>query len=162
MKFRKLFENNTFKELYSNSQILNENLERQLISKKVKEYYEVRKENVKLFADGKFTEIESCYSPKGKYLGDEKTLKYLINKKGITEFDVAESSDNVCSIGFNPKENKWYGWSHRAISGFGIGDKIFEENFGNDKTLFTQHGKVTIKNLDQAKQSAINFANYVS
>jgi hypothetical protein len=27
----------------------------------------------------------------------------------------------VVSIGFNPVESKWYGWSHRAMYGFTIG-----------------------------------------
>ena len=26
-------------------------------------------------------------------------------------------------IGFNPAEQKWYGWSHRAIFGFGVGSE---------------------------------------
>jgi len=29
-----------------------------------------------------------------------------------------------CCIGFSEKEQKWYGWSHRAIYGFGIGDEV--------------------------------------
>ena len=46
----------------------------------------------------------------------------FLTRCGITE--------NVCSsweagkpinIGFNPQEQKWYGWSHRALFGFGIG-----------------------------------------
>ena len=89
-------------------------------------------------------------------------LKFLTEKKGITKFEKTKPSDSICSIGFNEKENKWYGWSHRAICGFGIGDKLFIEDFGDDKTLFTKHGKETIKNLEQAKQAAKNFAEYVS
>jgi hypothetical protein len=65
-------------------------------------------------------------------------------------------------IGFSEKEKKWYGWSHRAICGFGIGDKIFEEDFGDDNTEYSKHGKKDIKNLEDAKQSAINFSDYVS
>ena len=38
----------------------------------------------------------------------------------------------------------------------------FEEDFGNDETKFTQHGSKTIKNLNDAKQAAINFAKYIS
>ena len=26
-------------------------------------------------------------------------------------------------VGFSPKENKWYGWSHRAIYGFEVGSE---------------------------------------
>ena len=27
-------------------------------------------------------------------------------------------------LGFSEKEQKWYGWSHRAICGFGVGSKV--------------------------------------
>ena len=36
-----------------------------------------------------------------------------------TEEDKKETRS--ASLGFNPIEKKWYGWSHRAIFGFGIG-----------------------------------------
>ena len=32
--------------------------------------------------------------------------------------------DNVPCIGFSTMEQKWYGWSHRAIYGFGIGSLV--------------------------------------
>lgn len=32
--------------------------------------------------------------------------------------------NQVASIGFCAEENKWYGWSHRAIYGFGIGSSV--------------------------------------
>lgn len=65
-------------------------------------------------------------------------------------------------LGFSEKEQKWYGWSHRAIVGFGVGDKIFEPNFGDDKTPFVKHGKKTIRNMGDAKKSAKAFSDYVS
>jgi len=47
-------------------------------------------------------------------------------KKGITE--QLQNSHNVkehtVNIGLNPEEQKWYGWSHRAIYGFGLGSKV--------------------------------------
>jgi len=36
----------------------------------------------------------------------------------------------VACIGFSPTEQKWYGWSHRAIYGFGIGSKTEKGNCG--------------------------------
>lgn len=30
----------------------------------------------------------------------------------------------ISNIGFSEKEQKWYGWSHRAFFGFGIGSKV--------------------------------------
>lgn len=53
-------------------------------------------------------------------------------------------------------DGKWYGWSHRAIHGFEIGDKV-------KKGDCAYTGKeYTIKTDDQAKQTAIDFAESVS
>lgn len=58
----------------------------------------------------------------GSYIG---TVEYAdeIKARGIA----AQSRDGqqrVASIGFCEAEQKWYGWSHRAICGFGIGSKV--------------------------------------
>jgi len=66
------------------------------------------------------------------------------------------------STGLDEEKGIWYGWSHRAIMGFKIGDKIFEEDFGDDHTPFKKHGSKTIKTLDDAKLSAERFSDYVS
>ena len=107
--------------------------------------------------------IDSCYSKKnGEYVGDIKTALYL-QKKGISDFEKVSQSWCICSIGFCEKEQKWYGWSHRAIFGFGIGDKLFDENFTDkEDVLFSEHGDTTITTLEQAKQAAKNFSESVS
>ena len=68
-----------------------------------------------------------CYYSKvgGSYLtreGMEDNLKFLL-KFGITEQiqNGGNNPEHTANIGFNPQEQKWYGWSHRAICGFGIG-----------------------------------------
>ncbi len=45
-------------------------------------------------------------------------------KFGITEHvsSIWQPGKPIC-IGFNPDEKKWYGWSHRAIFGFGVGSE---------------------------------------
>lgn len=77
------------------------------------------------------------------------------------EPELIDEDYNICSIGWSDKHQKYYGWSHRAITGFSIGDKIFEADFGDGKTHFTKHGHVTIETKEQARQSAINFAEYI-
>jgi len=59
----------------------------------------------------------------GAYIGDEKTAKFLCDKMGVFPELITENHQ-VCSIGFNPKTQRWHGWSHRAISDFGIGSKV--------------------------------------
>ena len=96
----------------------------------------------------------------GNYVGDWNTGSHL-NSQDI-KAELSSNTHTVCSIGYCAKENKWAGWSHRALCKFGLGDRVFEEDYGNDSTLYTQHGSQVITNMDQAKQAAINFADYVS
>jgi hypothetical protein len=70
-----------------------------------------------------FMEMESAYTLAGDYIGDIKTARYLCGEMGIKP-EKRKPDHNVCSIGFNEAEQKWYGWSHRAIHGFGIGDEV--------------------------------------
>lgn len=58
----------------------------------------------------------------GGYLGDEK-YAILLEKRGIAPQCINETH-TVCSIGFCEDEQKWYGWSHRAMFGFGIGSEV--------------------------------------
>lgn len=107
-------------------------------------------------------EMTQAYTPTGGYLGPEKEAKMFV-KRGIAP-EVASKDHNVCSIGYCEKEDKWYGWSHRAICGFGVGDMIFKERFkgADDHTPFVKHGDKPIKTMADAKVAAKRFANSVS
>lgn len=139
-------------------------MERKLLRSAVSKFgYEVREEEVTYSKQEPPTTMISCYSPKGDYIGDRDTVKNLIKEYGITQFEAHEgSTSRIVAMGYSPKTMRWYGWSHRAVAGFGIGDKIFEADFGDDQTPFIEHGTVTIETLEQAFQSAKAFAEYVS
>lgn len=90
----------------------------------------------------------------GSYLtrvGMEKDLKHFLDL-GITEQIQAPSKNyKVAAIGFNPKEQKWYGWSHRAIYGFGIGSECKQGNSGfkpSNKEVFIQDCLIFWGDLD--------------
>jgi hypothetical protein len=70
------------------------------------------------------TSVRAAYTKDGYYIGDEKTADYLTKDRGLTQLQPAKSGDNVCSIGFHEPSQKWFGWSHRAIFGYGIGDSV--------------------------------------
>jgi hypothetical protein len=53
-------------------------------------------------------------------------------------------------------DGKWYGWSHRAVYGFGIGDKVKTGDCAYDGKEYT------IKDDDQAHETAVRFADSVS
>lgn len=48
----------------------------------------------------------------------KKSLSDIIKKYGIEKPEKAHLEDKSKRIGYSNKYNKWYGWSHRAISGF--------------------------------------------
>jgi len=50
----------------------------------------------------------------------ETSQEELGKKYNITKFEGA-------GLGLDEDKGIWYGWSHRAIVGFKIGDKIFDE-----------------------------------
>ena len=116
-------------------------------------------------------EMESFYSKDGGYIGRWDDFEKLVMKRGINP-EKANVRDNVCSIGKSRHDGKWYGWSHRAIYGFSIGDTVKEgdccamcgtlEEFRtseNDKSLPV--GFVA-KTEEDCKRMAIAFADSVS
>lgn len=102
------------------------------------------------------TKMRSAYNPSGHYIGDPKTARYLIVKRGIIP-ELRTDLSNVCSIGYSPKDRKWYGWSHRAIYGFGIGTEITDKS-----TIADEWSGKTIESLEEAKEAAKDFARSVS
>ncbi len=86
----------------------------------------------------------------------EKGLLHYFCEHGIDKFYKIHSSDDTASIGFSDSEQKWYGWSHRAIYGFGIGEKIKKGN-----CAYVDH-PYTCKTLEQCRKAAEDFAKDVS
>jgi hypothetical protein len=91
---------------------------------KYKAGYEVRHELI----DGKAygcsdVILKSAYTPSGDYIGDSKLAYRLCKQWGIKP-EKNKPEHCICSIGFCEKDQKWYGWSHRAMCGFGIGSEV--------------------------------------
>lgn len=92
------------------------------------------------------TVMRSVYTLDGKYIGSVKDFNKLWDR-GIQHFEVARPDHGVCSIGYSPSEQKWFGWSHRAIQSFGI-----NSHYRNRQA----------KTLSEAKVMAREFAEDVS
>ncbi len=117
--------------------------------------------------------VKSAYTSSGDYIGDKKTAHFLCVKKGIKPEKISPSNNKVCSIGFCEAKQKWYGWSHRAIFGFGIGDIVKEgdctASSGWTAEYLKEHpdedGSLPIgfqaKDLDDARRMAVAFAESV-
>lgn len=105
-------------------------------------------------------EMAHAETPAGDYIGSAKDAHFLCRKKGIAP-EKADPESSVCSIGFCKKEQKWYGWSHRAIFGFGIGSEVKRGDCAYVPEEFGR-GEWTAETLDDAKQMAMDFAEDVS
>ncbi len=117
--------------------------------------------------------IKSAYTSDGQYIGDPKWA-YRLAKRGISP-EKSKPSNNVCSIGFSAQEQKWYGWSHRVIAGFGIGDEVDSPDqlcasSGWTKEYLLEHPEedrhlpvgFIARTLEDAKRMAVAFAEAVS
>jgi hypothetical protein len=108
------------------------------------------------------TTVYSSYDD--SYIGDVEFAEFLI-KNGVSKIQRKSKDFTVATIGYIEESKRWAGWSHRALTSFSIGDMLFEEKVYDtmpDTTPFTKGGTTVIKTLDQAKQAAINFSDYVA
>lgn len=121
--------------------------------------YELRTERVSGDEAGgiKPFDMVSAYTPHGDYIGNSKWAYRLCVKRGIKP-ELASNKHHVCSIGYSEKDGKWYGWSHRAIYGFKIGDMLKKGDCGYE---YLPKG-FKCKTLKDCKRMAIAFARSVS
>lgn len=91
---------------------------------------------------------------------EQSPMQKFFDKHGI-EPQKIDSSHNVDSIGWSEKEQKWYGWSHRAIYGFKIGDKSSQGKVGY-QTLKDKGWPTEAKTKEDCKKMAIAFAEEIS
>lgn len=118
--------------------------------------------------------IEEYVNDNGIYIGDKKWKDRLI-KMGIfdpepipSEFEPKDAPPQICSIGKSEADGKWWGWSHRAMWGFKVGD-VLKEGDSATTSGWTEEARsqfpVTelpvgfeVKSEADAKRAAIAFA----
>jgi hypothetical protein len=139
--------------------------------RKYKAGYEIRTEVLE--HDGERITHKVAYTPTGDYIGRSRFAHRLVVKRGIAP-QKRNVESNVCSIGFSEREQKWYGWSHRAIFGFGIGaiakegDCVVSSGWTDEWLVDHPEDDVSIpvgfeaKTLEDCKRMAIAFAASVS
>jgi hypothetical protein len=89
------------------------------------------------------------------YIGNIRFAYFLTN---LNSLQGTSKDSKTVSVGYNPKERKWYGWSHRAKYGFGIGSTVKK----GDIAYVEEKGEWTAKTLEDAKQMAIDFAENIA
>lgn len=111
-------------------------------------------------------EMDAVYNVHGVYVGDKETADFLAGRGILPE--ARKATSNVCSIGFSHEDQKWYGWSHRAIRGFGMGDVAEAGDCVCETGSLDPRDDVSVpigfeaKTLDDAKRMANAFAECVS
>lgn len=113
-----------------------------LSTRKYKAGYEVRayKYSGDDAAGGPDMIMKSAFTTDGGYyVGNSKWAYRIFRVRGLREvqpsreIDCADANNgfgHTCSIGFSKDEQKWYGWSHRAMYGFGIGSNVYKDHLG--------------------------------
>ncbi len=105
--------------------------------------------------EGESMEWEMVYAPDGGLVGPVKEAYVIIVEKGIMP-QRRRPDLTGCSVGYAKRDQRWYGWSHRAAFGFAVGDLYFND--------FTDHARTVrrITTLGEARYSAYQFAKAVS
>lgn len=91
---------------------------------------------------------------------EQSPLQKFFDKHGI-EPEKIDQSHNVDSIGWSEKEQKFYGWSNRAIYGFGIETKSGKGKVGY-QTLLDKGWPTEAKTKEDCKKMAIAFAEEIA
>jgi hypothetical protein len=76
-----------------------------------------------VYGGSKDTIMKAALNHFGHYIGDIEIADYLCVELGIVP-ELAHPDNSTCSIGYSPKTGLWYGWSHRAITGFSPGSIV--------------------------------------
>lgn len=120
-------------------------------------------------ARGRFMIMRVARTHSGAYIGNSRWAHRIFVNWGLIDVQPSELGQTCC-VGFSPASKRWFGWSHRARCGFGVGDKLFDPDWRPrgaseeemDKMPFVRRGGRTIRSLAEAKRAALAFAEYVS
>ena len=98
-----------------------------------------------------------CSPAEADYVGSLADALSLAHR-GIKPEKIASRCAS-CTIGFCQREQKWYGWSHRAIYGFGVGSVVDSDSHLCAEELGVGFRAAT---LADARRMAAAFAESVS
>ena len=87
-------------------------------------------------------------------------LTNLMSVNRAKGLELSKSGCNTVSIGFNEKEQAWYGWTHRGYEKFYIGYEIKEGSIMDTVGAKYQY-PFKVETLEQAKELAIHIAEYL-
>lgn len=99
----------------------------EILESRIEEPFIVRQERIspREGSSEPSVDLEVAYVQYGRYFAYVGDIYKLLLERGITDqIQPARNDSTVCTIGFNPTEQSWYGWSHRAMLSFKVGDTV--------------------------------------
>lgn len=101
----------------------------------------------------------AAYNNQGALIGPVELARWLCRDLGIVPDKIAPSR-KICTIGKSRKDGEWYGWSHRVVTSFKIGDVVKKDGgFGRYLKLSND---LLIDTEDLARDMAVTFAEAVA
>lgn len=90
----------------------------------------------------------------------------MAERFGVTQFEFPSPDSTIRHMGYSPSRRKWYGWSHRAVAGFGVGSTVRKGDVIADTSEFAGPTSLpvgfTAKTLADARRMAAAFAMAVA
>lgn len=91
--------------------------------------------------------FEQCDASQKVYLGDIDMALSLLDK-GIKQFYYRTPQSCVASIGYDPDTKTWWGWSHRAIAKYQVGQSVRHDLIGYETATKYFHYDHTITSIE--------------
>lgn len=106
------------------------------------------------------------------YIGELDEALSLLSY-GITKFYKRMPDSSIASIGYAPNKKTWYGWNHRAICGYKVGDVITPDSciyesacdpeiIRSARLRSPSHPYMVLESLEDCKKAAELFAEEAS
>jgi hypothetical protein len=103
-----------------------------------KKYFDIYIEFWRMELQEPPTPMISIRTKDGHYIDTIIDFTRFFTEYEIDRYEIVPDSQ-VCQIGLSTKRNKWYGWSHRAIFGFGIGHRVKKGDIAYYPDNFEEH-----------------------
>ena len=103
--------------------------------------------------------MAGAFAPDGGYIGTPAVARRLVGELGIAP--VSDPPGETCCIGFCEREQRWYGWSHRAMTAYGVGDTLFADDILHQDYPDRYPAGTTLATLDACRRAAADFAESV-